>query len=782
MKKLFIYELYKLISDRFFIATIILLLAINLGVCAISTNSAYPRMFHSSVSSVFDEYNASPTTVLNNYNEYVALSEERDNLFLTAIKNGDFSFEEEPLPNRYAPDGFTDEHIYNLLISNINLKETYQEKIRSVLEQAMKKLEDYRDMGVSPSSFSYTYQENVISCYSPLPNLISFSVDYIYGWDVYFSYTSVNLFIALSIIIGTIIIFTRDIASGFLSIARSTSKGRLHNSVAKLLACCTLCFVVVILFCGFSWLTINLKVGFSSYKYPIQMLKDFILCPFTLSIGTYAVYFVCVKLLVFFAFSIIIALISTLLKTTVLSFIGNLCFYIVQFVLYSTSSVDNDVRNLNLIFLTEVNPIFMRYRAINIVGYAVDFVPFLFMLLVFLIVLISWIATIIYCSLSSSSRISPKKHFPLALNLKFINNNYNKKVRSYPLSCEIYEFHKLILTSRYIILLLLLFFIKCCSTYQSIATTETFSDTIYKNYFQTLSGPLSDEKRNFISLERTTIDSILLKQYDMQHDFFHQTISYTEYKEYLKNYNTAYSKNDVFMSIEQRLRYIEGQLSDGYDAWFVYDSGWNALFSGKVDWTIYIAFILLYTGIFSSEFEQKSSLFGFSQILRTTKYGRNKTFHSKSFVVGFVTVAVTILWNLIDFLAIYIRYDLPFANAPLHSLEVFSNFSLNMSIEQFIPLFYFCKVLASLSLSYLIFSLSAIFKKTLPTITLIVIPTLTPSILSYLNFPFFSQVNFMNFMRAAPMLLQNSSAIFYISTILILCFIAFFHAKRKWNK
>ena len=782
LKKLFKYELYKLLSDRFFIATLILLLIINSVMCAINTNTSHPKNFHKSVSYVFDVYRSSPTTVLDNYNEYITLSEEQDKLFLSAIQTGDFSFEEEQLPNRYAPDGYTDEHIYNILISNINLEKTYQTKINSLLEQSTKKLEDYRNMGVSSSSFSYVYQKNIISSYSNLPNQISFPTEYIYGWDIFFNYTSINLFIALSVLIGTTIILTKDINSGFLSIARSTSKGRIPNSIAKLLACCTLCLVAVLLFCGSSWLTINFTIGFSSYKSPIQMLTDFILCPVAISIGTYAIIFVCVKLIAFIAFSIVISFISILFKNTILSFIINLCFYGIQFVLYSATNSYIHTSNLNLIFVTEVNPIFTRYRAINILGNAVDYIPFLLTFLVLLFVIMSLITILKYCSTSSSPYIKKGQKCLLTLKFEGINNNHRQKVRGYPLSCVKFELYKLFFASRYITLILILLLIKCFLAYQLISTPETFSDTIYKNYFQTISGPISDETRNFISLERETINSTLLKQYDMQHDFFHNNISSAEYREYLKEYNDANNRNNVFMSIEQRLRYIENQMNHNYDAWFVYDSGWNSLFLNEADWTIYIIFVLLYTGIFSSEYDQISSSFGFAHILRTTKNGRIKTFQSKAFVVGFVTVITTFLWNIIDFISINIRYDLPFANAPIHSLEAFSSFSLNMSIKNFVPIFYLCKFLASLFLSYLIFSLSAIFKKPLPTITLTIMLTLIPSLLSYLKFPVFSKVDFMNFMKATPMLLQNITGIFYLLISLILCFISFLYAKRRWNK
>ena len=78
---------------------------------------------------------------------------------------------------------------------------------------------------------------------------------------------------------------------------------------------------------------------------------------------------------------------------------------------------------------------------------------------------------------------------------------------------------------------------------------------------------------------------ILSQQTDMQQAFLHNEITYSEYRDYLSLYREAYSKNPILSSIENYQLYLNEQLNDGYDAWFVYDSGWNSLLLNTTDWT-----------------------------------------------------------------------------------------------------------------------------------------------------------------------------------------------------
>ncbi len=134
-----------------------------------------------------------------------------------------------------------------------------------------------------------------------------------------------------------------------------------------------------------------------------------------------------------------------------------------------------------------------------------------------------------------------------------------------------------------------------------------------------LSGEMTDAKRQYLIDERNMIDSAIVKKDEMQLLYVNDEITFDEYRQYLSEYNYAYSRNECFEIIENHAVYIDEMHYKGMQSWFVYDTGWKRLFFIDTDWTLYLVLILLFTSVFSKEYNEKQLSGSFAQIMRMSK-------------------------------------------------------------------------------------------------------------------------------------------------------------------
>lgn len=781
MKTLLKYELFKVISDKFFIISFISLLLLNILSCSFSVTNTSSADLQNSLIQLFQDYNNDPDSIYAKIREHSDFEETQRNLLTDALLAGNTDFEILSLPNQYAPDGYSDQDLFDILLSYVNYSGNYSNTIKSIITQAALKKDEFSRNTSFEDSFSYNYQNKIISKYADLPSKIDFPVDLVRGWDIYFEYEYTNLFIFFSLLISVVILYTTDSTKGLSSLIRTTRYGRRMNALVKLLTAVIFCIFIVVLFYSSILAYIGLSLGFSTCDAPLQLLPNFSLCPYLISVGDYLSILVFSRILSFIVLTVFLSVICAFAQRPVLSFVYALCFGGIQFFLNTNTYInqDNILKNCNFIATTSVHSFFQRYRAINIWGNVIDYLLFIVIFYTFIVLVFSYVLIEKYKN-SLPFASNRNTHFPFSL-LSTISKVSEKKshYQEHCLSCISYEYYKILLSKKSIIIIVLLI-IKFFSSYYTASPPFTYSDQLYKEYLLTLEGTLTDDSRVFISCEREHIDSILNKQFDMQQKFSHGEIAYNEYRSYLSEYHSAYTQNDVLRSIENKEKYIDILASKGYDSWFIYETGWNSVFFSEFDWTLYFVLILLSSGVFSPEFSATSSSHGFINILRSTKHGRKLIFTKKMISIGSLSALFTLLWIAINICFVSFNHELHSLSAPIHSITRFANFIPHISIGTYFLLFLFFKIGASLLMCFLLCSLSIIFKNTLISVIIITTATLTPSILSFFKITLFSSIDFTAFFRVSPMLLLNYSAIPFIMGIVLLCVLLTSYARKVW--
>ncbi|MGM9624164.1 MAG: hypothetical protein ACI3XM_00520, partial [Eubacteriales bacterium] len=564
------------------------------------------------------------------------------------------------------------------------------------------------------------------------------------------------------------LIFAQEKQSGFMPIMRTAKNGRARTAAAKIITMLLLTLVFVLMFTLSTFAVYGLRIGFSSPDNAIQALKTFTLSPYQITIGQYFAITVGVKLLTFGVFSMIITALSVVFYNYILIYLAGLGLFGLNFLLYTLRYIDaNSVcKNLNLVATAAVNPLFVRYRAMNVFGAVVGFVPGMCVIFPMIIAACAAVTVLLYVRGSSGIHIGcidsavawyMTKAAALRHKCTAVRVDRRHKSRTYSHSLILAEVFKTLISSRFIVIVLLILCVKVWYSYDTNVPTDSYADAVYREYMTTLAGEVTDEKLAYLAEERAMIDETLSKQSLMQEAYINEEISLDAYRAYLSDYNYAYSRSELLLRIERHADYlIQKEAETDVKGWFIYDTGWQKLYTEDADLFLYAAILLLLTGSFAAEYASKSSSGGFAQLLRSTKNGRHKTFYAKLISSGMIALILALLTGTADAVIISVCYDLPDMNAPLMSIEMFANVSGGITVAQYFAVFFVMRIAGAILMAMLVCALSELLARYIPVLGTAVLLTLLPALCAYFGFAAAEKVNFLNLLAGTPLFLQSA--------------------------
>ena len=161
----------------------------------------------------------------------------------------------------------------------------------------------------------------------------------------------------------------------------------------------------------------------------------------------------------------------------------------------------------------------------------------------------------------------------------------------------------------------------------------------------------------------------------------------------------------------------------GKDAYFVYDTGWNTLFSQGFDYLLYGLVLLLFAGVFANEIRS-----GIHNILKATGKGRWRLFLAKYAAVLTLATLLFAAFTGIDLNAAMKSFEFPAWDAPVQSLTMFGS-QPSMTVAQFVALWIAVKWLAVVLLVTALTGISLLSGKVLNTMAIVATATLMPFLL-----------------------------------------------------
>lgn len=651
----------------------------------------------------------------------------------------------------------------------------YPAVLEAVIQRAEANMSSLLHMGVTEDSFTYRYQMRVIDLYRELRDNVTLQVDYSRGWEEYFSYETVNLFVFFLLMLFGSVVFSQEKQSGFLPMIRAAKNGRAKTALAKVLTMLLVSVFVTLVFTFSTFAVFGLRLGFSSPGNVLQTLPTFTYSPYQVTVGNYFLITVGMKLLSFAAFSMLLAVCAVFFYNMVIVFFAGLSVFGISYLLYRMQylNANNLFRNLNLITAASVTRLFERYRAIDFFGEVIGFVPAMLVLFPVMILICGTVTVIRFAKDGDAISIpfvegavsfvalQSARLMTVLHSLRTEKSGtapVRRRARTYSSSIMLTECFKTLISSRFLILIIAILCVRGWYSVRINTPPDSYADAVYKEYMTELQGELNNEKLAFLAEERQTINDTLAKQKMMQEAFLSETISFDEYREYLSDYNYAYSRSELFAVIENHAAYLQQKEAEtGIRAWFVYDTGWNKLYGGNADLFLYVSILMLFVGSFAAEHVKKSSSGDFAQLLRSTKNGREKTFYAKLLSSGIIALILTVLTVSIDVVTVFRGYTMPAWNAPLCSIETFSVVSGSITVGRYLFLFALLRVAAALLLTLLVCALSELLAKYLPALGCAVLITLLPALCVSFGLNFANHIDFLNLFAATPLFIASAS-------------------------
>ncbi len=770
------YELSKLSGQKYIWAVIALFLLANAFMCFYGVSDDLYRVPREDLRDFYEIYAADPDSVDANYREYKALLEEQKEM------NENLSDGEEPvtlqLPKIYsAGKDYSDQALYLYLYGEtLPMLTSYKSDINAVISRAEMNLEEFELMGIHSDSFNSKYQHEVIKKYTDARDGVRLGFEFVSGWNEYFGYGTVCIFIFLSLLAVAVAVYQSERSSGAIALISVTKHGRSQTAIAKLIAVSLVAVLIALSFTLSTFAIIGIKLGYSSTVNAIQALDSYRYSPHIMTVGEFFAVSLAMRVTASVTFAVLVTAMSTFCRSHLTSYIAGLIVFCGNIMVFSLATDKNGVflKFSNLYANALVEPLFTRYRAVNIAGAAVptDFFSCVLNLVVLLFAAAVFIARFTrahrYVTAKKRSLIAALSRVRAWFSAKQNAVKAKKSLRYYKSGIFASELYKTIVSSRIFIILAVLLFAKILITANEFEYQNNYHDAIYREYMTALEGPLDEKKAEHISSIRRELNEVIFKKDYMESSYRCGEISADEYSEYLSEYYYAVDRAEVFSKITAHADYITEMHESGVSAEFVYDTGWKKLLSSKTDITLYIAVLLVSAYIFTSEYKSQSSSGSFASILRTTKHGRERTFAAK--------IAVALLSALV-FAAVSVGVELAFAS---HEYELSSAFSPITSIEEYasielpISIFGFCaavsvtRCVAAAFLALITVTISVRVRRVVPLLSVTVFLSFVPDLIISSGINFLKPVNFMYFFRGTPLFMYSAES--SGSIYLALCF------------
>ena len=767
---MFRYECKKLISNKFILGLFILLFLLNALLSYSEAKHDPATDLSEDVLAALEAYNDDPEAWKT---EYDRLTTYYNEVFLPEKEQAmkEF-FEKNPNANSYTWENTEESQKYwDYFTAQRYMSEldSYPKDLKRVVKAAIIAKEDYLASGVTENDYEYKYQSDIEYIYE-VNSLIPIDYEYAVGWDEYHAYTSGNVLLVMLMLVLAPGLCIEEFSSGMYPILHATKKGRLHTFLCKLGALALFTTLAVVLFTATTMVFYGASYGFSSLGNFVQVFEDFKFCPEIITVGELLAISVLTKILVLFALGTLIMLLSVFIKKYALTFVASLGAVAVNFVLYFFISLEQtgSFDMLNLFTVMDTKTAYTRYYSLNVFEESVPYIPLSIGLFAVLAVAFAALSAFAFCRTQGAVKIKTKKPIKLP-------------ARAIPMPCRTLfgaEMGKLLLANKFIIIVAVVLLAKGFIATETFTYTESFTDSVYKEYMTTLSGELTEDKLAYMEEERNRIDAAKNGFNQVVADYHQGKISQQEYLAFVDEYDYAKDRDSHFARIEARRDYILSLQAQGKDAHFVYDTGWNALFNQGFDYLLYGLVLLLFAGVFANEIRG-----GIHNILKATGKGRWRLFLAKYAAVLTLATLLFAAFTAIDLTAAMKSFEFPAWDAPVQSLTMFGS-QPSMTVAQFVALWIAVKWMAVVLLVTALTGISLLSGKVLNTMAIVATATLMPFLLRRFGLAVAQYFDFTYLLEGTSFLTTAASSGLYLTlTVAVLVAaitILTWLSKRSW--
>ncbi|MDD4475550.1 MAG: hypothetical protein PHV95_07160 [Eubacteriales bacterium] len=647
---------------------------------------------------------------------------------------------------------YSDLFLYARVLSAAGAQADFEKDINSLLTAARTNLEMFEKDG--NESYNYKYQMKVIEVYENVLAKTKIGYENIRGWDTYFGYEALNIFIAASVIILIGTLFTGEKHTGMPKILRCSKNGGKSLALTKIMASLIVTITVVLVFSLSSFAVIGINQGYSSPLNAAQALQSLKHIPLIINVGTAFCLFLLLKLTAFIALCAGVLLISFLFYNYITVYATSAAFYALNivFATYQYQNPINPLRFLNISSAADAVLLLARYRSVNLFGFVADIN--LVWLCISLLFAIS-VFTGIFITVSRGTGGVAFAPDGLLTMPKKRGDDKSVAVEKKKSSKPIFRFEafKLFFVNKFLWVVLVAIVLRVFTAHLAFPVPKNESEAVYKEYCDYLYGEITDEKIEYIDKEHSFVVQTIDKFETMMVKRNTKQISEEEFSAYLEDYYYAVKHRTTIIKIDDNSLYLQKKLTNTNVAgWFFYDTGWNMLFTTGFDFILLLLILISASMSFPPEYSS-----GFISVLRLTKFGRKETFNAKFAVLLLNAAFCSLIFSVAELAFTFLRFGADGLAAPLLSLSLFSKYNGQLTLGGFMLVSSFLRLYGALFFAAVSGAVFQLLKKQIPGIALCFSLSALPLLLRNIGISFLYVIDISALLDTADLFLSSFS-------------------------
>ena len=549
----------------------------------------------------------------------------------------------------------------------------YEESIRYVIRLAKLNATEY-EASVGANNFNVRYQQDVAKRYSKLLDA-GVMPSAVQGWNEFFSLTADDILLVVLVMLVGIMSTMTEWDTGTFSLLATTKRGR-TSVLSKIGFLSAFMFTAVFAVYTSSLIGIGIRFGLSSPFVPLCSVMEFASCPYDISIFSYLIISGLLKALHLICLSVIATLAAALTQSWLVSFIASAAFILLGYGI-STIQSANGLVLCNPYTLVLTDPLFLRYRAVNLLNHSVSLmiIAVLLIILTFLFATAVYLVVMLQGSSVRSLAASEKRIFTTLRKMLDRLLLYLPKKKPRQRSLLFMEAKKSFIKSHLFLLCIVMLIVKIGYVSHTVPKLDP-GELFYKELCDSMEGELTNEKRLAVWDGLDQANNIISQHDSMLNALQNNRITGEEYSSYMETYYRAQIEHFAYSKLNAQCQRIDMLAGKGETAKILYDSGWQHAFSLRFDMVLAIFLLLFFSCIYDMEY--KSGVYRLASI---SAKGMASLYKSKMLLSLIVTTIAFLICFGIDMFFLLQSYALPH---PFFSASIILDFSAPLGIALFI--------------------------------------------------------------------------------------------------
>ena len=719
--KLFGYECYKLLKNRYFLFVMFAVCLASVGIFYSNCIEEPMRVDQTLYHETLEAYRDLPSEqayeeILAKQNDFFAVMTIRNQEMTVDPETAKQLYEAESIfyPDRKSYDQikteyaayFADQELLakqNTVIAELAMQYqsmlAYHDYIAGMSERANTALSGsifsdqnsftYRDIQKSLADFAHLSAE-------PYPidlqrGVLAYSQDRLADWILLFW-----------ILICAVLPFSVEWENGLIHLLSVTRRGEsaLMSAKLSLLGLLTVGMHTVI---RIGHLAIaQMTLGLGDLSRPIQSISAFRSCCFPITLGEYLLFSYLLKMLALLFVCSLTASVLLLFRNIKLSAVVLGVFFVLEYIAYQNigmQSIYNPVKYLNLFSLLDTHGRFSVYQNLNLFGYPISQFSLL-LPLAFLLTAGALVGIYLLHHRKFALHIAFPNVLPAAWSHQKIHGSSHLFVQ---------ENLKFWVRNKGILFLALAIIISL----GSLETGEIFytsDENAYMIYARELEGELTQQKQAFLDQMQAEFDAIPQHLYELSVQKAKGEISADDYDVKVSQLTNFSYQRKGFTQAREQYAQMTALKEQGIDVRFVnrikaesfFGHASKVLLRGLI---LQMLLVFATFSIFAGEYEGDML-----SLIRTTPNGQKRLFFAKYSVIWFAYPIFFVVCFAPEWYHWIVRYKMTDFTAPLQSVQRYITAKTDLNILGFSLIWYFAMFVGGLLLVHLVALLSAYLK------------------------------------------------------------------------